>query len=217
MVVLTNRILRWFKQERGNLNGLNKDLNSQIEILENILTLNENIEKVLKVSQLEFDHYYVGAGSLVQTVWNYLSGYPLSYGIGDIDIIYFDDKDLTKAKEEMIEQKLASSLSDLPLEIDVKNEARVHLWYKEKFGKDIKPYQSLEDAINSWPTTATALGIRRENNGEFKVYAPYGLNDLFSMTVKANKLLITRDVYEEKATKWLNLWPKLTVIPWENE
>lgn len=199
------------------MNGMNKDVNSQIEILENILNLNENIEKVLKVSQLEFDYYYVGAGSLVQTVWNYISGYPLSYGISDIDIIYFDDQDLTKEKEEMIEQKLASSLSDLPLEIDVKNEARVHLWYKKKFGKDIKPYQSLEDAINSWPTTATALGVRRENNGEFKVYAPYGLNDLFSMTVKANKQLITRDIYEAKATKWLNLWPKLTVIPWENE
>ncbi|KMM39705.1 hypothetical protein AB986_08770 [Alkalihalobacillus macyae] len=196
---------------------MNKDVNSQIEILENILNLNENIEKVLKVSQLEFDHYYVGAGSLVQTVWNYLSGYPISYGISDIDIIYFDDKDLTKEKEEMIELKLASSLSDLPLEIDVKNEARVHLWYKKKFGKDINPYQSLEDAINSWPTTATALGVRRETNGEFKVYAPYGLNDLFSMTVRANKQLISRDIYEEKATKWLNLWPKLTVIPWENE
>ncbi|WP_394173380.1 nucleotidyltransferase family protein [Guptibacillus hwajinpoensis] len=198
------------------MNGLNKDVNSQIEILETILNLNENIEKVLKVSQLEFDHYYVGAGSLVQTVWNYLSGYPLSYGISDIDIIYFDDKDLTKEKEEMIEQKLASSLSDLPLEIDVKNEARVHLWYKKKFGKDINPYQSLEDAINSWPTTATALGVRRETNGEFKVYAPYGLNDLFSMTVRANKLLISRDIYEAKAAKWVNLWPKLTVIPWEN-
>ncbi|MDQ0483908.1 nucleotidyltransferase family protein [Guptibacillus hwajinpoensis] len=199
------------------MNGINKDLSSQIEILENILNLNENIEKVLNVSQLEFDHYYVGAGSLVQTVWNYLSGYPLNYGISDIDIIYFDDKDLSKEKEEMIEQKLASSLSDLPLEIDVKNEARVHLWYKEKFGKDINPYQSLEDAINSWPTTATALGVRRENNGEFKVYAPYGLNDLFSMTVRANKQLISRDIYETKATKWVNLWPKLTVIPWENE
>ncbi|MDP4549576.1 nucleotidyltransferase family protein [Alkalihalobacillus macyae] len=199
------------------MNGINKDVNSQVEILENILNLNENIEKVLKVSQIEFDHYYVGAGSLVQTVWNYLSGYPLNYGISDIDIIYFDDKDLTKEKEEMIEQKLASSLSDLPLEIDVKNEARVHLWYKKKFGKDINPYQSLEDAINSWPTTATALGVRREDDGEFKVYAPYGLNDLFSMTVRANKQLITRDIYEAKATKWLNLWPKLTVIPWENE
>ena len=37
------------------------------------------------------------------------------------------------------------------------------------------------------------------------------------MTVRANKQLISRDIYEEKATKWLNLWPKLTVIPWENE
>jgi hypothetical protein len=42
--------------------------------------------------------------------------------------------------------------------IDVKNEARVHLWYKSHFGYDIPPYHSVEEAMDSWPTTATAVG-----------------------------------------------------------
>jgi hypothetical protein len=98
-----------------------------------------------------------------------LSGNPLDYGIGDIDIVYYDSKDLSGEKEEYIERKIMSLLGDLPFKVDVKNEARVHLWYEKKFGYRIEPYQSLEDAINSWPTTATSLGVRRENNGEFKV------------------------------------------------
>ncbi|MCA0987200.1 nucleotidyltransferase family protein [Guptibacillus algicola] len=194
--------------------GVNEDIQSQIERLEEIIHKNDSIQKVLNVAHAEFDHYYIGAGSIVQTVWNDLSGNPLNYGINDIDIIYYDE-DLSGEKEKKIEQRLQHLLCDLPLEIDVKNEARVHLWYEEKFGRKIEQYQSLEDAINSWPTTATALGVRKDDEGTFKVYAPYGLNDLFTMTVRANKVMITRDVYEAKVVKWTSKWD-LNVIPWKD-
>ncbi|WP_225999255.1 nucleotidyltransferase family protein [Paenibacillus sp. BJ-4] len=197
------------------MNGYNKNIDTQKEILKDILNLSENIDKVLKVSHSELDNYYIGAGCLVQTVWNYLSGNPLEYGIGDIDIVYYDAKDLCREKEEYIERKIVSLLGDIPFKVDVKNEARVHLWYEKKFGYSIEPYQSLEDAINSWPTTATSLGVRKANNGEFKVYAPYGLNDLFNMIVRANKVQITREIYEKKVAKWTKFWPKLQVIPWD--
>ena len=39
--------------------------------------------------------------------------------------------------------------SDLGIEIDVKNQARVHLWYKDHFGYSIEPYTSIESAINT--------------------------------------------------------------------
>jgi hypothetical protein len=64
--------------------------------------------------------------------------------------------------------------------------ARVHVWYKEAFGKEIKPYTSTEDAIDTWPTTATSVGVRY-SNGRFQVYAPYGLHDLLGMIVKPIK------------------------------
>lgn len=195
--------------------GRNTDLNMQKETLEEILSMNNNFEEVLKVSQTEIENYYLGAGNLVQTVWNYLSGNPLEFGINDIDIVYYDKMDLSQEKEAYIEWRINSRLKDLPIKIDVKNEARVHLWYEKKFGKRIEPYASLEEAINSWPTTATALGVRRGDNGEFQVYAPYGLSDLFNMTVRPNKLLVTRAVYEKKAAKWAKLWPNLTVISWD--
>ncbi|MEJ3719913.1 nucleotidyltransferase family protein [Paenibacillus polymyxa] len=197
------------------MNGRNKDIDTQKEILKEILNLSENIDKILNVSHSELNNYYIGAGYLVQTVWNYLSGNSLDHGIGDIDIVYYDTKDLSREKEEYIEHKIMSLLGNLPFKVDVKNEARVHLWYEKKFGYSIEPYQSLEDAINSWPTTATSLGVRIANNGEFKVYAPYGLNDLFSMIVRANKVQITREIYEKKVANWTELWPELVVIPWD--
>ncbi|WJV29726.1 nucleotidyltransferase family protein [Rossellomorea sp. AcN35-11] len=98
--------------------------------------------------------------------------------------------------------------------LDVKNQARVHLWYEKKFGFSIKPYESLEEAIDSWPTTATALGVRLERGGSHKIYAPYDLEDLYSMIVRPNKRMITREIYEAKANKWKNKWPMLKVIPW---
>ncbi|MFY4774941.1 nucleotidyltransferase family protein [Metabacillus sp. RGM 3146] len=197
------------------MNGHNKDINSQKEILKEILNLSKNMQKVLEISQSELNNYYIGAGCLVQTVWNYLSGNPLDYGIEDIDIVYYDAENLSFEKEKQLEIRITSLLNNLPFKVDVKNEARVHLWYEDKFGYKIEPYQSLEDAINSWPTTATSIGVRKGTNGQFEVYAPYGLNDLFGMIVRANKLQITREIYEKKAGKWSKLWPELFIIPWD--
>ena len=45
------------------------------------------------------------------------------------------------------------------------NETRVHLWYEAHFGYRIDPYASVEDAINTWPTTATSIGVRRGGRG----------------------------------------------------
>lgn len=106
--------------------------------------------------------------------------------------------------------------SQLSVWIDVKNEARVHLWYEAKFGKAIGPYTSVVDAIDSFPTTATTIGIRPSAAGA-EVYATFGLSDLFAGIVRPNKRLITRDVYEAKASKWRDYWPDLTVISWDED
>lgn len=169
--------------------------------------------QVLKKLNLPFD-YYVGAGSITNTIWNDISGYSICYGISDIDIVYYDRRNIESEIEMELKAEIKSQLGDFQFELDVKNQARVHLWYESKFGFPIQPYVSLEAAIDSWPTTATALGVREERNGLFKIYAPYQLNDLFSMVVRPNKLMVTKEIYDNKATKWKEKWPKLSIIPW---
>lgn len=197
------------------LSGYNSDINTQLKILKKIISKNEKLYTVINRAQrLGISNYYIGAGCITQTVWNYLSNNPLHQGIDDIDFVYFNDKNLEIEEENKIIDKASELFKDIDIKIDIKNEARVHLWYEEHFGYNIKPYSSLEAAINTWPTTATAIGLRQETNGELKLYAPFGLNDMFGKIVRANKIQITKDIYENKAGKWLKKWPDLNIIPW---
>lgn len=194
--------------------GINADLQSQITYLTKIITLNDVLFRVIeKANKIDLDDYYIGAGCIAQTIWNYQTGLELTHGISDIDIVYYDDSDLSLEAEKAVIQRITSVMNPCEIRLDIKNQARVHLWYKEHFGYDIIPYNSIENAINSWPTTATSIGVRMGNN-KLKVYAPFGLNDLFGMIVRANKTQITEEIYLQKVKKWSERWPSLTVIPW---
>ncbi|BFH61899.1 nucleotidyltransferase family protein [Paenibacillus azoreducens] len=188
-------------------------INYEEKLIE-IIELSPLLVEVFELSQrLNLSQYYIGAGCIVQTVWNCLIGNPLDYGIDDIDIVYFDT-DLTYQKEDGIIKLSKEVFCKFPIKVDIKNQARVHLWYKDKFGIDLEPYLSIEEAINSWPTTATSLGVRRDENEGWKIHSPFGLEDLFQLKVKANKKLITQEIYKTKYEKWKRKWPEITVIPW---
>jgi hypothetical protein len=196
------------------MNAFNKDLNLQIQTLQTILQQNKLIQQIFdRANQIRMPQWYLGAGCIAQTVWNYLSGQELTAHISDLDLVYFDVQDRSYEEEHRHIHHIEELFKDISIPIDVKNQARVHLWYEKHFGYPIKPYQSLEDAINSWPTTATSIGVTYRHN-EFVVYAPYGLNDVFGMIVKPNKVQITEEIYVNKVTRWKQCWPQLTIMPW---
>lgn len=157
--------------------------------------------------------YYVGGGCVTQTVWNALTGREPNYGIHDVDIVYYDP-DPAEQKERGMARHIADKLDGLPMETDIKNEARVHLWYERRFGYPVKPCRSVEDAIRTWPTTATSIGIRKTGD-DLTLFAPFGLEDPFGLIVRANKVQIRKEVYVRKVERWIRLWPELTVMPWE--
>jgi len=195
------------------MTGKNTQLSEQIRILHEILQKNHALYRVIEESQnLNLPEYYIGAGCIAQTVWNYQNGNHLLTGINDIDFVYFDF-DLSFESEDNMIRTIQNKFSDCPLQIDIKNQARVHVWYRDHFGYDITPYDSVESAINTWPTTATAVAVRLHKN-ELQVYAPFGLNDLFSQIVRPNKAQITEEIYNSKNRKWLKTWDSLTIMPW---
>jgi uncharacterized protein len=57
------------------------------------------------------------------------------------------------------------------------------------------------------------VGVRSDGDG-FVVCAPYGLADLIGMVARPNKAIATRDVYEQKTSRWAARWPRLRIIPW---
>ena len=163
---------------------------------------------------LDIPEYCIGSGCIAQTVWNYLYGKSITYGISDLDIAYFDDTDLSADSENEMIHFIKNNLDDIPFPLDIKNQARVHLRYKDRFGYDIYPAASLHDAIDRWPTTATSIGVRIEKDGELIVYASFGLSDLFSGIVRPNKAQIIESIYQSKVDKWIKKWPKLKIVPW---
>lgn len=154
------------------------------------------------------------AGAVAQTVWNIEHGRAPGAGIKDIDIVYFDAGDLSAEAEAAHERRVAALLADLSVKIDVKNEARVHLWYGRVFGREIPPYSSTAHAIATFPTTATSVGVRPGGGGHLEIAAPLGLDDLLGMQVRPNRALVSKTVYEGKAMRWRDLWPKLVIHPW---
>lgn len=153
------------------------------------------------------------AGAIVQTVWSHIFGFPPTYGIQDVDIVYFDPDDLSEASEAEHSARIRATFSGLPVWIDVKNQARVHSWYEAKFGYPIDPYTSTAEAITTFPTTAAAVGLR-PGLPNLELCAPYGLSDLLSATVRPNKKQITREIYEKKIDRWIKLWPELAIVGW---
>jgi uncharacterized protein len=109
------------------------------------------------------------------------------------------------------------AFGDLPAPVQIRNQARVHLWYEQKFGTPCPPHSSTEAAIGTFEAATACLGVRAEHAGGWRIYAPYGLADVLGLIVRPNPVLASRDVYEAKTRRWRRQWPALTVMPWPAE
>jgi len=114
----------------------NTDLISQAKSLESILGQSATISEALgRIQTLNLPNWYLGAGCIAQTVWNYLVRREFCSDIRDLDLAYFDQSELSYEGEHQHINRAKELLHDLSMEIDVKNQARVHLWHKEHQSK----------------------------------------------------------------------------------
>ncbi|WP_235079579.1 nucleotidyltransferase family protein [Amycolatopsis orientalis] len=179
------------------------------------MTRNDLVPEVLaRAAELNLPGWYLTAGCLCQTVWNAVTGRPPAEGVKDYDLFYFDDSDLSWEAENAVIEEGKRRFGDLPVMAEIRNEARVHLWYEARFGVPCAPYPSTEAAIDSFPSTTSCLGIRLDDRGEWQVYAPHGFADVFNLVVRPNPGRAPRSSYEAKARRWQEQWPELTVLPW---
>jgi hypothetical protein len=163
---------------------------------------------------LDLPGWYVAAGAVYQTVWNGLTGRPPDAGIRDYDLPYHDPSDLSWEAEDAVIRRAAEAFAGTGAEVEARNQARVHLWYEEKFGVYCPPHASTEAAIATFPAVACCIGVRLEAGGRLRFHAPYGYDDLLGLIVRPNRVLAPREVYEAKAARWSREWPQLAVLPW---
>ena len=181
-----------------------------------IATIRRNpvvVDVLERAGALDLPDWYLVSGCLFQTVWNVLSGHEPTRGIRDYDFFYFDDGDLSWEAEDAVIRRAADVFAGCGGALEVRNEARVHLWYEDHFGVPCPPYASTEAAIDSFAATACCVGVRLAA-GRHHVYAPHGFDDLAAFVLRPNAVLAPRSVYETKAARWRALWPELTVLPW---
>ncbi|MFN7572045.1 MAG: nucleotidyltransferase family protein [Betaproteobacteria bacterium] len=165
------------------------------------------------VRALALDSWCIGAGALRDTVWDALYGCADARLPRDVDVAYFDPSDTSRARDHALQQQLHAYMPQLPWE--VVNQAGVHLWFEGVFGHPAAPLASLEEAVASWPETATAVGITLDTADRLRVIAPLGLADLFDGIVRRNSMRVSVATYRQRcATKqYTARWPQVRVLP----
>src|SRR3989344_69264 len=84
------------------------------------------MEALGNVRDLKLPDWYIAAGAIRNTVWNYLHDYPTNLNQKDIDVIYFDSDNLSPNKDIGIWRNLC--LINSKVKWEVINQARVHLF-----------------------------------------------------------------------------------------
>jgi len=178
-----------------------------------IIRASPTLMRVLVIArELGFPDWRVVSGSIYQSVWNALTGRDPDYGIRDYDLFYFDGRDLSWDAEDL-EIRGAAALfpADLSAKIEVRNQARVHLWFADHFGEAYAPLSSTDEAIARFVATANAVGVRLEPDGRLDIAAPFGLEDLFAMRLTPNPGRPLAKGWTQVIASNQARWPEVTV------
>jgi uncharacterized protein len=136
---------------------------------------------------------------------------PLDYGIKDYDLAYFDASNLSYEAEDAVIRRMKAAL-DEPLRsmVEVRNQARVHLWFEAKFGEPYSPLSCTAEALERFTSATFAVGVRLEPDDRLHIEAPFGLADLFAPRLRPNPRRKTVG-FARTAADVRRRWPELVV------
>lgn len=163
-----------------------------------------------RLPELALDDAWLVSGSLFQTVWNVATDRPLTHGIKDYDVFYFD-ADTSWEAEDAVIKRGEKLFQDLGVEIEFRNQARVHLWYEEKHNISYPPLACSCDGIDRFLAVGNMVAIQPLGSGERRFYVP-GLADMAAMQIRPNKAgNFVKERYDEKCARWKQFWPELKI------
>ena len=147
------------------------------------------------------------AGCLFGAVWNAQAGRPPAENVNDYDLFY-SDPDPSYEAEDAVIRRAATLFADLGVRVEVRNQARVHLWFEQKFGQTRPPIGSARQGIDQFLVRCTCLGI--DEHGQ--LYAPCGLDELEAGILRPNPLNSDDGrLYRAKVESYRRRWPWLRV------
>jgi hypothetical protein len=131
------------------MSGVDASESELRERLIEIVRATPPLMRVLSVSRhLCLPDWLLFSGAVYQPVLNHLTGRALDYGIKDYDLAYFDASDLSYEAEDAVIRRVKAAF-DEPLRsmVEVRNQARVHLWFEAKFGEPYGPLSCTAKAL----------------------------------------------------------------------
>ena len=168
---------------------------------------------VLKgVRALHMPDWRLVSGCVYQTVWNARTGRQADYGVKDYDAVYFDPDTSYDAEDGFI--RAAAAAFDPPYDrmVEVRNQARVHLWFEGKFGEPYAPLACTDEALERFVCPAFAVGIRLEDDDAISLTAPFGLDDVFALRLRPNpRRPINPAGFARVVRSVTARWPEVTV------
>ncbi len=171
------------------------------------------LRHVLEIARdLDLPEWRIVAGALYNRIWNHLTARPAMHGIKDIDLIYFDPDTSWEAEDRVISAGTVAFPAEPPVEI--RNQARVHLWYEDHFGIPYPKLTRADQAIDHYACLTHCVGLRLERDGRLDLYAPHGLEMIYQMRLVPNPILPNRETHARKGARQKTHWPELTIEPW---
>ena len=165
------------------------------------------------VRALDLPDWRLVSGAVYQAVWNARTGRPAGYGIKDYDLAYFDGSDLSYAAEDVVIQQVAAAFDEpFRSQVEVRNQARVHLWFQNRFGEPYAPLHSTDETLGRFVAPTFAVGVRLEADDTITVAAPFGLEDVFAMVVRPNPNRPLAKGWAKTIENAQGRWPELTVV-----
>ncbi|RCW64121.1 nucleotidyltransferase family protein [Pseudorhodoferax soli] len=169
-----------------------------------------NAALVERLARMHLPQGHVVAGCLYQSVWNRQGGHAPGWGVKDYDVFYFDARDLSWEAEDVVIRAVHAATADLGVEVEVKNQARVHLWYRQRFGMDYPQLRSARDGIDRYLVACTCVGLELASGA---LYAPHGLEELEAGVLRMNPWHPAPALFLRKAESYQARWPWLRIVP----
>ena len=165
------------------------------------------------VRALDLPDWRLVSGAVYQAVWNARTGRPAGYGVKDYDLAYFDASDLSYEAEDVVIKRVAAAFDEpFRSQVEVRNQARVHLWFQNRFGEPYEALGSTDEALGRFVAPTFAVGVRLEADDSLSIAAPFGLDDVFAMTIRPNPNRPVAKGWAKAVDSARARWPELSVI-----
>lgn len=175
--------------------------------LKKLLLLDPDMRTVLQIIRdLDLPEAWLAAGCIRNAIWNTLSGRAVFDHDTDVDVVFFDP-DCSETEVLAIQDQLTTSYPTYNWE--VRNQVLMH-----QHSPNTAPYTDTCDAVSKYPETCTAIAARLVGE-ELEVFAPYGLEDIETFTVRPTPHFQADPerlkLYQHRLSKknWSSKWSQL--------